>query len=202
LQLTETDWRTIPRYKQRTIHLEGDIDAPAKFVWDTLTSWGSLLTWFHAVPDPIYPLVSGDLIPGQTENDLPRTRRCVFDLDKLTGVVPEEINDANFEMPKFVDEVLIAADEHARYLAYNYSDHFHPGITTIQIIEEGPAQSRFVIKYTTLEDEAMPKLRESVGESGRVGYAFHDKADYRALKVYCEREWRSRSASTLTAKQQ
>jgi hypothetical protein len=199
--VTNMRWQTIPCYKQRMVHLEGDIEAPAKFVWETLTHWGALLTWFNAVPDPIYPLVSGDLIPGQTENDLPRTRRCVFDLEKLTGVVPEEINDANFQMPKFVDEVLIAADERSRYLAYNYSDHFHPGITTIQIIEEGPALSRFVIKYTTLEDEAMPKLRELPDGSGKIGYAFHDKADYRALKVYCEREWRSRSAAPLAAGQ-
>jgi hypothetical protein len=96
-------------------------------------------------------------------------------------------------MPEYVDEVLIAADEHARYLAYNYSDHFHPGITTMQFIEEGPASTRVVIKYTTLEDEDMPKLHEHLEQNGKVGYAFHDKADYRALKVYCEREWALRS---------
>jgi hypothetical protein len=192
--MTKAPWQTIPRYKQRVIHLEGDIDASAQFVWETLTHWGALLTWFNAVPDPIYPLISADLIAGQTEKDLPRTRRCVFDLDKLTGVVPEEVNDANFQMPQFVDEVLITADAHARYLAYNYSDHFHPGITTIQLIEDGPALCRFVIKYTTLEDTATPKLRDTADESGKVGYAFHNKADYRALKVYCEREWRRQSA--------
>jgi hypothetical protein len=96
-------------------------------------------------------------------------------------------------MPKFVDEVLIVADAHARFLAYNYSDNFHPGITTIQLIELSPVKCRFVIKYTTLEDEAFAKLRDVSQQTDRVGYAFHDKADYRALKVYCEREWRNRS---------
>jgi hypothetical protein len=68
--VTEAPWRTVPVFKQRVVHLEGDIDSPAPFVWDTLTRWGGLLTWFNAVPDPIYPVISGDLIPGQTENDL------------------------------------------------------------------------------------------------------------------------------------
>jgi hypothetical protein len=42
---------------------------------------------------------------------------------------------------------------------------------------------RFVIRYTTLKDEASPKLRDTPTDEGRVGEAFHDKAHYRALKV-------------------
>ena len=188
-------WRTIPRFRQRLIHLEGEIAAPAQLVWDTLTNWGALLAWFNAVPDPIYPLIAGDLLPGQTEQDLPRTRRCVFDTSRQTGIIPEEVNDPDFQLPEYVDEVLIVADQQARYLAYNYSDNFHPGITTIQIVEEAPDRCLMILKYTTLEDEAAPKLHDTSGDEGCIGYAFHEKADYRALKVYCERTWAAQSAS-------
>jgi hypothetical protein len=81
-----------------------------------LNRWGDLLTWFNAVPDPIYPLLSGNLLAGQSEEMMPRTRRCVFDPARLTGVVPEEVNDANFQMPPYVDEVLVVADSHARFI--------------------------------------------------------------------------------------
>src|SRR3546814_1668848 len=79
---TPDTWRTIPSYRQRLVHLEGEIAAPASLVWDVLTNWGGLLTWFNAVPNPIYPLIAGDLLPGQSEDDLPRTRRCVFDTSR------------------------------------------------------------------------------------------------------------------------
>jgi hypothetical protein len=86
----QSPWKTIPRYQQRLVHLEGEIAAPAQLVWDVLNRWGDLLTWLNAVPDPNYPLVSADLLAGRSEEMLPRTRRCVFDLARLTGVVPEE----------------------------------------------------------------------------------------------------------------
>src|SRR3546814_6097582 len=101
-----------------------------------LTNWGGLLTWFNAVPNPIYPLIAGDLLPGQSEDDLPRTRRCVFDTSRQTGVIPEEVSNPDFELPEFVDEVLIAADQNAYFLAYKYSDNFHPGMTQMQMIEK------------------------------------------------------------------
>jgi hypothetical protein len=194
IENTEGNWRTIPRYKLRLIHLEGKIAAPGKLVWETLTNWEGLLTWFNAVPDPIYPLIASPLLPGETEQDLPRTRRCTFDTSRSTGVMPEEVNDPDFVLPEYVDETLIVADANSWFLAYNYSDHFHPGLTTMQVVEEAPDRSRLVVRYNTLEDEDAPKLVEAPQEEGTVGYAFHDKADYRALKVYCEREWASRSS--------
>src|SRR3546814_1815380 len=122
---TPDTWRTIPSYRQRLVHLEGEIAAPASLVWDVLTNWGGLLTWFNAVPNPIYPLIAGDLLPGQSEDDLPRTRRCVFDTSRQTGVIPEEVSNPDFELPEFVDEVLIAADQNAYFLAYNYRSEEH-----------------------------------------------------------------------------
>jgi hypothetical protein len=61
---------------------------------------------------------------------------CVVDLARLTGVMPEEVNDANFQTPPYVDEALAVADSHARFTAYVYSDYFHPGITTIQLMRK------------------------------------------------------------------
>src|SRR3546814_5713620 len=37
---TPDTWRTIPSYRQRLVHLEGEIAAPASLVWDVLTNWG------------------------------------------------------------------------------------------------------------------------------------------------------------------
>src|SRR3546814_20467833 len=63
---------------------------------------------------------------------------------RQTGVIPEEVSNPDFELPEFVDEVLIAADQNAYFLAYNYSDNFHPGMTTMQMIELAPDQCRLV----------------------------------------------------------
>jgi len=41
----------IAKYKQRPMHLQGDIGAPAELVWRILANWGGLLTWFNAGHD-------------------------------------------------------------------------------------------------------------------------------------------------------
>src|SRR3546814_5814377 len=73
------------------------------------------------------------------------------------------------------------------------SDNFHPGMTTMQMIELAPDQCRLVIKYVTLEEENASRLAERMQTPGSIGDAFHDKADYHALKVYCECEWATKS---------
>src|SRR3546814_16693880 len=50
---TPDTWRTIPSYRQRLVHPEGEIAAPASLVGDVLTNWGGLLTWLNAVPTQI-----------------------------------------------------------------------------------------------------------------------------------------------------
>src|SRR3546814_16479504 len=112
---------------------------------------------------------------------------------RQTGVIPEEVSNPDFELPEFVDEVLIAADQNAYFLAYNYSDNFHPGMTTMQMIELAPDQCRLVIKYVTLEEENASRLAERLKKPGRIGNAFPDKAAYHALKVYCQRELDTKS---------
>jgi hypothetical protein len=66
------------------------------------------------------------------------------------------------------------------YAVYAYNRNFHPGTTSVQVVNEGPCRARFIIKYVILEKAGTDALQapEPVGD------AFALKQDYRGLKYY------------------
>jgi len=180
-------------YAQKTLHLEGDVKAPIDATWKLVTNWGGILVWYHSVPYPsLYPLIECPLVPGQTEQQLPRTRRCKVDVKKLGGVVPPEVTDPNFVFPESVEETLLAQNDKAHYLIYDYAGNFHPGSTTIQMVEQGPCLTHLIIKYTTLEDVGGKSAVAGAAAQDDIGDAFGPKADYAGIKYYLEKQWAGR----------
>ena len=81
----------------------GIIDAPIEAVWNLFTDWSGIHKWFKAPTAP-KDVVRSDLLPGQTETMLPRTRMIEFGgPDAAEPPVPE---------------TLLHTDAHTRTLYY------------------------------------------------------------------------------------
>ncbi|WP_419826690.1 hypothetical protein [Sphingomonas sp.] len=165
------------------------MSAPAAALWSVLTDWGGVMKWWVAVPGkPKAPMLSCSLVAGQTERQIPRTRRCLFDPAKMKGLIPPpEVGDPNFVIPTSIDETLVHVDNKARYLVYVYSANFHPGSTTMQVVDEGRCRARFIIRYTSLEPDGTPGAVPAPAAD-----AFGPEADYRGVKYYVEKQWHGR----------
>ena len=184
-----------PRYVQHTVQQEGVVNAPAAALWDVMTDWGGVMKWWVAVPGkPKAPMLSCSLIDGERERQVPRTRRCLFDAAKMKGLIPPpEVHDPNFVIPSSIDETLVHVDDAARYLVYVYSANFHPGSTTMQVVEEGKCRARFIIRYTSLEPVVSPVAVPAPASDAGIADAFGPDADYRGVKYYLEKRWRGRA---------
>lgn len=131
------------QYKRIQTQQEGVIQAPAEKVWQQLVHWGGIMTWWPE-DDPPAPLYKAPLSPGLSEQHLPRTRDCYFDLSQLPPGMDPSI------LPNMVQETLLHVDDETRFMYYNMEGIGPFGLrsylATTEVNELGENESHLICK--------------------------------------------------------
>lgn len=124
------------RYNRVRAQLSDEVGVSASAFWDVLLDWPAILDWMREEGRPV-PLSRVTLKPGHKLGEVPCTRDCWFETEKLPPGIA---------IPNLVQETLLHADPVARVIYYNMEGVGPFGmrnyLATTEVDEIGPGRCR------------------------------------------------------------